>query len=81
MLEYNFDFDEGITISEPVTDNPTPKKKKSRKNQSMKFAVLLVIMCMFSSALFGFGGTYLANSLNGSNMNYTIDTARRHRTR
>ena len=75
MLEYNFDFDEGITISEPVTDNPTPKKKKSRKNQSMKFAVLLVIMCMFSSALFGFGGTYLANSLNGSNMNYTIDTA------
>ena len=45
----------------PVTQQPVPKKKGfGRKG----FAAMLIAACMLGSAVFGFGGTYLANSLN-----------------
>jgi serine protease Do len=40
---------------------------KLMKAKCRRFSALLVVMCMIGSAIFGFGGTYLANSLNGSN--------------
>ena len=48
----------------PVTQPPAPKKKKSGR---MGFAAAVIALCIIGSAVFGFGGTYLANSMNGTN--------------
>jgi len=41
---------------------PTDKKKKSVGRTG--FAVMLIVVCMLVSAVFGFGGAYLANSIS-----------------
>ena len=42
---------------------PAPQKKKPRRRG---FTAMVVAVCLIGSAIFGFGGTYLANSLNGA---------------
>ena len=52
----------------PEARRPAPKKQKSK---NARFTAAVVTLCMFGSAVFGFGGTYLANSLNGASASET----------
>lgn len=56
---------ECLPVFTPATVIQTPTVKKKRPAHT-KFAAMLICICMIGSAVFGFGGTYLANSLNGA---------------
>ena len=59
-----FENNNPYSFNLPVTQAPvTPNKTSNRKG----FAAALITICMISSAAFGFGGAYLANSLNNTN--------------
>lgn len=49
----------------PLIAPPLPRQKKFGR---MRFAVTLAAVCMLGSAVFGFGGTYLANSFSEANL-------------
>ena len=62
-----------------------------RKAGQMKLAALLITVCMLGSATFRFGGTYLANSINGyrsssalqetvTNSNHTYSTTSNYKS-
>jgi len=53
---------------------PPPVRKKKRSNRA-GFAAILIIVCMIGSAISGFAGTYIANSLNGDNSDNTGNPA------
>jgi len=56
------------SIQTPSIQAPTIQAPAAKRNRPIRkrFAVALVCICMIGSAAFGFGGAYLANSLNGA---------------
>ncbi len=50
-----------------VTEEYTPREGKNEKNSYKSFVVIMTVICIFASAVFGIGGAYITNKLLNSN--------------